>query len=152
MALNEAQEQARSGMLELMDMLAERLKKSETRQKLKAAMLAAGFTVDDFRTFNTLRSHLDAFIEVGGCVSAIACSTDHLPSARYAIATVDYLTKAALFMYGVLDKAQISPKEFGLTADPAEFYAAINEKKVEAQAVIDKHALAASLQRKPDLA
>jgi hypothetical protein len=139
--------QAKGGILSgMLDALMEaKMKEREAKDKFKACMQSHGYSEADYRTFNTLKTHLSALVECGGCAAAIAVNTDHLPSAVYAVATASYLVKAAQFMYSVLDTCGLDPHDFELQKDPTEFYRVLAEKKAEAQSVIDKHAFAASI-------
>lgn len=142
-----AQEQTQGGIMGgLLDALMEaKIKERVEKQKFKANMLAHGYSEADYKTFNTLRSHLTALVECGGCSAAIAVNTDHLASAVYAVATATYLDKVARFMYGVLDSCGLNPNDYDMQKDPTEFYQVLAEKKAEAQMVIDKHEFAKTI-------
>ena len=133
-------------MDQLTDML-ERLSKRSSRQKFKQAVLAHGYTNDDYKMFNTLEDSLKSFIESMGCTCAIATHAEHLPSAKATLALCDYLRGAVRFMYGVLTKTGFDPHEFSLVQEPELFYTELDKAEEQMHAVIHKVEAAEALVR-----
>lgn len=127
----------------LMELLGSKIEARAKRSELKARMLAAGYSEDDVKTFNTLEhGFIDAVKGMQAAV-AIAENTDHLPSAEYSKAAATYLKGAVTYMYGVWEATHTNPQDFNYQRDNSEFIGKLDGAITNAQKIIDKHAFAA---------
>ena len=106
-------------------------------KKLKTAMLAAGYTDAEYKTFGTLYEGIPAFTDAGATATALAEHTDHVPSAECALALAKYMRGASIYLHNVLTKSGIDPKEWGVR-HPDEFSTGLDQVEAIANRAIAK--------------
>lgn len=131
--------------MDLNSMAHELLDELQGREKLKGAMMQAGYTENDYKTFNTLNCHFMALLKAGGAAAGVAEHTDHLASAEYMKANAVYTKKVVRFMFEVFERTGIDPNEFGYKGSCEELVSYMDEAIASADKIIAKHELAANL-------
>lgn len=99
----------------------------------------------EFSEFLIFRQEMESLTHSLAVAHTLVKKCDHAPSAKAALALVDYIEGAHRFITRVCVESGLTPNDVGFNNDPTDFLEALSDTYHDAEQVLEKEELAKSL-------